>query len=151
VNGRALLTHTGKYQARICADHILGNEVAATRDRDGAPQVVFTEPQVASVGETLASAREAGIRANAVDVITSGTAGASFYGRDVPGTSRIVVDEDRRVIVGATFVGPDIAEWLHAATIAVVGEVPLESLWHAIAAYPTRSEVWLKLLEEYGL
>jgi pyruvate/2-oxoglutarate dehydrogenase complex dihydrolipoamide dehydrogenase (E3) component len=151
VNGRALLTHMGKYQARVCADHLLGKNVAATQDRQGSPQVVFTEPQVAAVGHTLASAREGGIEARAVDVDTSKTAGASFHGRNSPGTSRIVVDESRGVVVGATFVGPDVAEWLHAATVAVVGEVPLESLWHSVAAYPTRSEVWLKLLEAYGL
>jgi len=151
VNGRALLTHAGKYQARICADYVLGKDVTASRDRPHPPQVVFTEPQVAAVGHTLASARDEGIDARAVDVDTSGTAGASFYGRNAPGTSRLVVDEERKVIVGATFVGPDVAEWLHAATVAIVGEVPLERLWHAIAAYPTRSEVWLKLLEEYGL
>ena len=125
--------------------------MAATRDRHGAPQVVFTDPQVAAVGHTLASAKEAGIDARAVDADTSGTAGASFHGKDRPGTSRLVVDESRGVVVGATFVGPEVAEWLHAATIAVVGEVPLERLWDSIAAYPTRSEIWLKLLEEYGL
>ena len=151
VNGRALLTHMGKYQARICADHILGADVAATEDREGPPQVVFTEPQVAAVGHTLGSARAAGIDARAVDVVTSGTAGASFHGKDAPGTTRMVVDERRRVLVGATFVGADVGEWLHAATVAVVGEVPLSRLWHSVAAYPTRSEIWLKLLEEYGL
>jgi pyruvate/2-oxoglutarate dehydrogenase complex dihydrolipoamide dehydrogenase (E3) component len=96
VNGRALLTHMGKYQARICGDHVAGREVEATADRYGVPQVVFTEPQVASVGKTLTEAREAGIDAGAIDVETSGTAGASFVGRDTPGTSRIVVDESRR-------------------------------------------------------
>ena len=151
VNGRALLTHMGKYQARICADHLLGKDVAATEDHYGPPQVVFTDPQVAAVGHTLQSAREAGIDGRAVDVETSKTAGASFVGRNAPGTSRIVVDEDQGVIVGATFVGPEVAEWLHAATVAVVGRVPMERLWHSVAAYPTRSEVWLKLLEAYGL
>jgi pyruvate/2-oxoglutarate dehydrogenase complex dihydrolipoamide dehydrogenase (E3) component len=151
VNGRALLTHMGKYQARLCADHILGRDGAAAEDGQGPPQVVFTEPQVAAVGHTLASAREAGMNARAVDVPTAGTAGASFHGRNAPGTSRLVVDDGSRTIVGATFVGPDVAEWLHAATIATVGRVPLERLWHAVAAYPTRSEIWLKLLEEYGL
>ena len=63
----------------------------------------------------------------------------------------MVVDEAARVIVGATFVGADVAELLHAATIAVVAEVPLDDLWHAVPAFPTRSEVWLRLLEEYGL
>ena len=141
----------GKYQARICADHILGKEVAATADLLGPPQVVFTDPQVAAVGHTLDSAKEARIDATAVDVETSGTAGGSFIGRNAAGTSRLVVDEAQRVLVGATFVGVEVAEWLHAATIAVEGKVPMDRLWNAVAAYPTRSEVWLKLLETYGM
>jgi pyruvate/2-oxoglutarate dehydrogenase complex dihydrolipoamide dehydrogenase (E3) component len=151
VNGRALLTHMGKYQARIAADHILGKEVAATADKHGSPRVTFTDPQVAAVGHTLATAGQAGIEARAVDAPTSGTAGASFHGRNMPGTTRIVVDEERRVLVGATFVGPETADFLHAATIAVVGRVPLDRLWHAVPCFPTRSEVWLKLMESYGL
>jgi pyruvate/2-oxoglutarate dehydrogenase complex dihydrolipoamide dehydrogenase (E3) component len=151
VNGRALLTHMGKYQGRIAADHILGKDVAAAEERRGSPRVTFTEPQVAAVGKTLDQAKQEGIAAKAVDVPTAGNAGASFVGKDAPGTSRLVVDEDRRVLVGATFVGPESADFLHAATIAMVGEVPLERLWHAVPAFPTRSEVWLYLLEEYGL
>src|SRR3954454_10234087 len=151
VNGRSLLTHMGKYQGRIAADHILGKDVAATADRQGSPRVTFTDPEVAAAGRTLAAAQEDGVNARAVDVETSATAGASFHGRDTPGTTRIVVDEDRRVIVGATFVGAETGEFLHAATIAIVGEVPLDELWHAVPAYPTRSEVWLKLMEAYGL
>ncbi|TMK75752.1 MAG: NAD(P)/FAD-dependent oxidoreductase [Actinobacteria bacterium] len=151
VNGRALLTHMGKYQGRIAADNILGKEATATADKQGSPRVTFTDPEVAAVGYTLAGAREAGIEARAVDVPTSSTAGASFHGRDMPGTTRIVVDEERRVLVGATFVGPETADFLHAATIAVAAEVPLERLWHAVPAFPTRSEVWLKLMESYGL
>jgi pyruvate/2-oxoglutarate dehydrogenase complex dihydrolipoamide dehydrogenase (E3) component len=151
-NGKSLLTHEGKYQARAAADQICGD--AGARIREGAgppPRVTFTEPQVAAVGHTLDSAIAAGLRVRAVDVATDATAGASFHGKDTGGTSRIVVDEDRGVIVGATFVGVDVAEWLHAATIAVVAAVPLAELWHAVPAFPTRSEVWLKLLEEYGL
>jgi pyruvate/2-oxoglutarate dehydrogenase complex dihydrolipoamide dehydrogenase (E3) component len=151
VNGRALLTHMGKYQGRIAADHILGKDVAATCDKLGSPRVVFTEPQVAAVGRTLAGAAQDGLDVRAVDVETAANAGASFVGRNAPGTSRIVVDEDRGVVVGATFVGPEIAESLHAATIAVTAAVPLERLWHAVPTFPTRSELWLRLLEEYGL
>ena len=55
------------------------------------------------------------------------------------------------MIVGATFTGVEVAESLHAATIAVVCEVPLEQLAHAVPSFPTRSEIWLKLLEAYGL
>ena len=113
--------------------------------------MIFTEPQVAAVGHTLASAQQAGLNARAVDVPTSANAGASFVGHGAPGTCRIVVDEDRGTIVGATFTGVEIAESLHAATIAVIGEVPIERIWHAVPCFPTRSEVWLGLLEGYGL
>jgi pyruvate/2-oxoglutarate dehydrogenase complex dihydrolipoamide dehydrogenase (E3) component len=150
-NGRALLTHMGKYQGRITADRILGRDVALRSDRGLSPRVTFTDPQVAAVGHTLASAQEAGIDARAVDVPTGGNAGGSFVGLGAPGTARIVVDEERRVIVGATFTGPEVAEALHAATIAVVGEVPLDDLWHAVPCFPTRRELWLKLLEAYGM
>jgi dihydrolipoamide dehydrogenase len=113
--------------------------------------VTFTDPQVAAVGHTLAGAQQAGIDARAVDVPTSGNAGGSFVGHGALGTARIVVDESRRVIVGATFTGPEVAEALHAATIAIVGEVALDDLWHAVPCFPTRSELWLNLLEAYGL
>jgi dihydrolipoamide dehydrogenase len=149
-NGRALLTHMGKYQGRVAADVICGLHVRV-REAGPPPRVTFTEPQVAAVGHTEDSAREAGLRVRVVDVSTDGTAGASFHGKGTDGTSRILVDEDRRVIVGATFVGADVAEWVHAATIAVVGEVALDDLWHAVPAFPTRSEVWLNLLQAYGL
>jgi pyruvate/2-oxoglutarate dehydrogenase complex dihydrolipoamide dehydrogenase (E3) component len=151
VNGRALLTHMGKYQARAAADVILGKDAEATADGAVSPRAIFTEPQVAAVGHTLASAQQAGLNVRAVDVATEANAGGSFVGRDAPGTCRIVVDEDRRTIVGATFTGVEVAEALHAATIAVVGEVPLDRLWHAVPSFPTRSELWLNLLEEYGL
>ena len=155
VNGRALLTHMGKYQARVAADTIIGQSascIALTADGERSPRVIFTDPQVAAVGYTLAAAQEAGLGVRAVDVPTQGNAGASFYGRDSsPGTARLVVDEDRGVAVGATFTGPEVAEFLHAATIAVVGEVPLERLFHAVPAFPTRSEVWLYLLEQLGV
>jgi pyruvate/2-oxoglutarate dehydrogenase complex dihydrolipoamide dehydrogenase (E3) component len=155
VNGRALLTHMGKYQARVAADAILGEGgpcIALTADGEHAPRVIFTDPQVAAVGYTLAAAQQAGLNVRAVDVPTQGSAGASFYGRDSsPGTARLVVDDDRGIAVGATFTGPEVAEFLHAATIAVVAEVPVERLFHAVPAFPTRSEIWLYLLEALGL
>ena len=142
VNGRSLLTHSGKYQARIAADRILGEQATARGDGSGAPRVIFTDPQIAGAGLTLAGAREAGIPAAAIDLPTSGTAGASFYGRGAPGTTRFVVDTERDVLVGATFVGAETAELLHAATVAIVGAVPLRTLAHATASFPTRGELW---------
>jgi pyruvate/2-oxoglutarate dehydrogenase complex dihydrolipoamide dehydrogenase (E3) component len=162
VNRRALLTHQGKYQARAVGDVIVarakdetvedgrwGRHVA-TADERAVPQVVFTDPEVASVGLTAAAAQEAGLRVRAVDYDLSAVAGSALYAEGYRGQARMVVDEDRRVIVGFTLVGPDVAELIHAATIAVVGEVPLDRLWHAVPAYPTVSEVWLRLLETYG-
>ena len=151
VNGRALLTHMGKYQARLAADAIMGKTVRLRSDGGASPRVIFTDPQIGAVGLTLAAAEEAGLRVRKVEVDTGGNAGGSFVGKNAPGTARLVVDEARRVVVGATITGAEIAEALHAATIAVVGEVPLDDLWHAVPAFPTRSELWLRLLEAYGL
>jgi pyruvate/2-oxoglutarate dehydrogenase complex dihydrolipoamide dehydrogenase (E3) component len=150
VNGRALLTHMGKYQGRVASLAIDGDATArATQDGPGSPRVIFTDPQVAAVGMTEAAARDAGLDVRTVSFPTSGTAGASFVGRFTPGTAQLVVDASRDVVVGATFVGFEVAEWLHAATIAVVGEIPIARLWDCVPAFPTRSEVWLRLLEAY--
>jgi dihydrolipoamide dehydrogenase len=150
-NGRALLTHMGKYQGRLAADSIVGRDVTLVSDGPLSPRVIFTDPQVAAVGHTLGSAEAAGMVVRAVDVDTGSTAGASFVGRGAPGTSRLVVDDVRGVIAGATFTGVEVAELLHAATIAVVCEIPLDRLVHAVPSFPTRSEIWLKLLEASGL
>jgi pyruvate/2-oxoglutarate dehydrogenase complex dihydrolipoamide dehydrogenase (E3) component len=151
VNGRVQLTHMGKYQGRIAADAILGRSAKLRSDGGQSPRVIFTDPQVGAVGLTLAAAQEAGIDVRHVDVETGGNAGGSFIGRGARGTSRLVVDEGRRVVVGATITGAEVAEALHAATIAVVAEVSLDDLWHAVPSFPTRSELWLRLLETYGL
>jgi pyruvate/2-oxoglutarate dehydrogenase complex dihydrolipoamide dehydrogenase (E3) component len=162
VNRRVLLTHQGKYQARAAGDVIVarakGEAVqdgrwgrhAATADERAVPQVVFTEPEIASVGLTAAAATTAGLRIRVVDHDLGAVAGSALHADGYRGHARMVVDEDRKVIVGFTLAGPDVAELLHAATIAVAGEVPLDRLWHAVPAFPTLSEVWLRLLEAYG-
>jgi pyruvate/2-oxoglutarate dehydrogenase complex dihydrolipoamide dehydrogenase (E3) component len=140
----------GKYQGRVASLAIDGDATArATQDGPGSPRVIFTDPQVAAVGMTEAAARDAGLDVRTVSFPTSGTPGASFVGRFTPGTAQLVVDASRDVVVGATFVGFEVAEWLHAATIAVVGEIPIARLWDCVPAFPTRSEVWLRLLEAY--
>jgi dihydrolipoamide dehydrogenase len=149
VNGRALFTHVGKYQAWIVAENLLGRQVEASAEGLGSPQVTFTDPQVAAVGKTLAEAEAAGIDARAVEVPTDGSPGASFQGKGTGGRSRLVVDRAKETIVGATFTGFETADFLQAATIAIVAEVPLTRLRHALAPYPTRSEVWLKLIEKW--
>jgi dihydrolipoamide dehydrogenase len=151
VAGLAQLTHMGKYQGRLAGDVITGRDVVDESDRRAVPRVTFTDPQVAAVGPTEAEAREAGIDVRVVTTDTGGVAGAYVRGNDIAGTSQLVIDESRRTVVGATFTGPDVQELLHAATIAIVAEVPLDRLWHAVPAFPTVSEVWLRLLEAYGL
>ncbi|MEJ7893462.1 MAG: NAD(P)/FAD-dependent oxidoreductase [Solirubrobacteraceae bacterium] len=151
VNGRVLLTHMGKYHASVAADHIAGRRTHVQHAANDklSPRVIFTDPQVAGVGHTEHSAAEAGLNVRIVEVETSGNAGASFYGRGAPGTARMIVDEDRKVIVGATVTGAEVAEFIHPFTIAIVGEVPMDRLWHAIPCFPTRSELWLRLMESY--
>lgn len=160
VTGRALLTHQGKYAARIVGAAIGARaasrepdtrpwgEHVATADHVAVPQVVFTDPEVASVGRTAEQARDAGLRIRVVDLPIA-VAGSALQADGYDGAVRMVVDEDREVLVGLTFVGQDVAEMLHAATVAVVGEVPLRRLWHAVPAFPTMSEVWLRLIEAY--
>ncbi len=149
VNGRALLTHQGKYQARLVGDRLAGIATdPAWADERAVPRVVFTDPQVAAVGLTEAAAREAGIDTRVVRYDTGWTAGGSLFGKDSGGPAVLVIDQERRVLVGATFVGANVADLLHSATVAIVGEVPVDRLWHAVPSFPTISEVWLRLLEE---
>ncbi len=147
VNGRALLTHHGKYQARLVGDHLAGTEVEARADHQALVRVVFTDPQVAAVGPTLAAAREQGLDVEVLSHGVGDVAGGALLGKGVSGTAQLVVDRQRRTVVGATFTGPGVGEMIHAATIAIVSGVTLDELWHAIPAFPTISEVWLRLLE----
>ncbi len=145
VNGRALLTHQGKYQARLVGDIIAGKERSAWADHAAVPQVMFTDPELAAVGLSEQQARDAGIDVKTVSYEIGSVAGGALLG--VKGRAQLVIDQSERIVVGATFVGPNVAEMLHAATIAVVGKVPIDTLWHAVPAFPTVSEVWLRLLE----
>jgi dihydrolipoamide dehydrogenase len=158
INGRALLTHMGKYQARVCGDVIAaraagddidGLRFSATSDHGAVPQVTFTDPQVASVGLTEAEAKEAGAQVRCVEYDLAHVAGTSLLRDDYQGNAKIVVDVVSETLLGATFVGPEVGELIHAATIAVVGKVPLDVLWHAVPSYPTASEIWLRLLETW--
>jgi dihydrolipoamide dehydrogenase len=157
VNHLALLTHMGKYQGRICGDAIAararGTEPAVTdwASTRCVPQVIFTVPEVAAAGLSAREAEHAGMRVRVVEYETGNVAGAGLYADDYAGRAQMVIDEDRRVIVGMTLAGPGVGEMIHAATIAIAGEVPLERLWHAVPSYPTIGEVWLRLLEAYGL
>ena len=161
--GKVMLTHQGKYEARATGDAIAArargeltgepepwSRYAQTADEHAIPNVVFTDPEIANVGRSVAQAEKDGFTVSSVELPIQ-VAGSSLHAEKYEGWAQLVVDEDRKVLLGATFAGPDVAELLHAATIAIVGEVPLDRLWHAVPSYPTISEVWLRLLEEYGL
>jgi dihydrolipoamide dehydrogenase len=162
VNGRALLTHQGKYQARAAGEAVAARlqgtpvhderwgQHVASADHAAVPHVVFSDPEIASVGLTESRARKQGLNIRAVEYDLGSVAGAKLHADGYIGRSKLVIDEDKHVIVGATFVGQDVSELLHAATIAIVGEVTIDRLWHAVPAYPTISEIWLRLLETYG-
>ena len=162
VNHRALLTHQGKYQARIAGAAIAARASgvpilesdswgahAATADHHAVPQVVFTDPEAAAVGLSLAEAEQAGYRVRAVDVEMTSASGAGLYADGYRGRARMVVDLNEEILRGVTFVGPGVGELIHSATIAVAGQVPIARLWHAVPSFPTISEVWLRLLEAY--
>ncbi|WP_433199576.1 dihydrolipoyl dehydrogenase family protein [Nocardia sp. CA-107356] len=161
VNHRALLTHQGKYQARIAGAVIAerasglaldtgpwGRHVG-TADLEAVPQVVFTDPEIAAVGLTTEDAARVGRDVDVVDYDIGRVAGAIQHDPGYRGRARVLIDPERQVIVGATFAGAGVAELLHSATIAITGEVPLDRLWHAVPSFPTISEVWLRLLETY--
>jgi dihydrolipoamide dehydrogenase len=161
--GKVMLTHQGKYSARATGDAIAArakgelhgtpapwSRFAQTANDHAVPNVVFTDPELASVGRSVEQAQKDGYNVSSVELPIS-VAGSSLHSEHYEGWAQLVVDEDRKVLLGATFAGPDVAELLHAATIAVVGQVPLDRLWHAVPSYPTISEVWLRLLEQYGL
>ncbi|HLM07449.1 MAG TPA: NAD(P)/FAD-dependent oxidoreductase [Blastococcus sp.] len=161
VNGRRQLTHMGKYQARQAGAAIVArargqqpdtsdwSPFVATADAVATPSVVFTTPQVASVGRTAAEVEKAGLPHRVVEYPIGRVAGARVFADGYEGAAIAVVDTEREVLLGMTFIGPAVAELLQAATIAVVGEVPISRLWHAVPAYPTVSEIWLRLLETY--
>jgi dihydrolipoamide dehydrogenase len=146
VNGRILLTHMGKYQARIAADHVLGVERPLRSDGAQSPRITFTEPQVAAVGYRLDDAREAGLDVIPVESSVSSNAGESFFGRGVKGTTRLVVERDSGRIVGCTLVGAEVGDFLQTATLAVTAGLTMDDLWHAVPSFPSRSEVWLNLV-----
>jgi pyruvate/2-oxoglutarate dehydrogenase complex dihydrolipoamide dehydrogenase (E3) component len=160
INHRALLTHQGKYQARIVGDAIstqaagrpldtsLWGAHSATADAHALPQVVFSDPEVAAVGLSADQARQGGHDVRVVDVdLATSVIGACLYADDYQGRARMVVDVATERVLGVTFVGFGVTELLHSATVAVAGHVPISRLWHAVPCFPTISEVWLRLLE----
>jgi dihydrolipoamide dehydrogenase len=160
VNGIALLTHMGKYQGRACGDLVAARATDRTVDAEsmtpwaedlGTVQVVWTDPEVAATGLTEQQARERGIQVRVVEVPMDKAAGSGLQAEGYQGRARMVVDEEQGTVVGVTLVGQDVAELVHAATVAIVGRVPLRTLWHAVPAFPAMSEIWLRLLEEYGI
>lgn len=163
-NGIAPLTHIGKYQGKISGDVIVArangameekaksgrfSNLSSKASRLAVPQVTFTDPQVASTGLTLKAAQGAGLHVREVAVKMAGP-GTFLHSEGYDGWAQWVVEDGGR-LVGATFVGRDVADLLHASTTAIVGGMTVEQLWHTIPAFPTMSETYTSLLEACGL
>lgn len=152
INHRALLTHMGKYQGRACAKAILARTrrtnsnsddkaegwslLAAKADHNMVPRVVFTDPQVASVGLTEQAAKDLGLKIRMVASEMGSVMGAQLHTDGYVGQLRLIIDEDTQVIVGATFVGPQVSELLHSTTVAVVGQGSVTFSWVACKKSP---------------
>ncbi|HEY2264274.1 MAG TPA: FAD-dependent oxidoreductase [Streptosporangiaceae bacterium] len=162
VNRHALLTHQGKYQARVAGAAIAARAAgqpidpapwsphAVTADYYAVPQVFFCDPPTGAVGLTADQAERAGHRIRVVDVDPGqAVPGAGLYADGYTGRARMVVDEDHGYVLGVTLIGPGVEELLHSATIAVAGQVPVSRLWQAVPCFPSISEIWLRLLEAY--
>ncbi|MEO8851216.1 MAG: NAD(P)/FAD-dependent oxidoreductase, partial [Allobranchiibius sp.] len=155
VNGRVLLTHQGKYQARVCGDVIAANarggslegpRFVAASDHGAVPQVIFTDPEVASVGRSESELRDSGVDVRRIE-LSMAVAGTAVQRDDDAGTAELLLDE-QGVVLAATFVGPSASTHVYPATIAVSAGLTVEQLWQAVPAYPTPSEIWLRLCEQ---
>lgn len=162
VNGRNMMTHMGVYQARAAANTIIAraknesivqqpfSDFSATADHDITPQITFTDPNIASVGLTEAEARNRGLKVRAVET-TFTFPGAFVHAEfNYDGWAKWVINEDNQLLLGATFVGREAGDYLHASTVAIVGKVPVPKLWHAVAAFPSMSEIYTALLGASG-
>ena len=153
--GRALLSHVSQYHAGIVADVVASRARGAgpkeaestARDTGRLAQIIFTDPQVVEVGYTESAARAAGFNVTTRNALYPGELAELSILRDgFDAEGKLVIDADRDTLLGATFVGPDVAELVQAATVAVVGEVPLSVLRHVVAPHPSLSQVWNPLL-----
>ena len=161
-NGRSPLTHVGVYQSRAAGLTIIArsqgkepriepwNQYAATSDHSAVSQVAMTDPNVASCGMTLAEAEKAGLNVKKVAVPFQFPGAWVSYEMNYAGWAQWVIDMDNEVLVGAKFVAREASGLLHASTVAIVGKVPLQRLFHAVAAFPTMSEIYTALFGASG-
>jgi pyruvate/2-oxoglutarate dehydrogenase complex dihydrolipoamide dehydrogenase (E3) component len=133
VTGVAPFTHVGKYQGRIAAANVAGQGLRA--DYRAIPASIFTDPQVASTGDTSG---EGAVTASWPLESVSRT--ATFQRPKKRGLVKLYADPDRRVLVGATAVGPEAGEWIQQLTLAVRADVPVDVLRDTIQPFPTFSE-----------
>jgi pyruvate/2-oxoglutarate dehydrogenase complex dihydrolipoamide dehydrogenase (E3) component len=133
VTGIALFTHVGKYQGRVAAANMAGGDVRA--DYKAIPAAVFTDPQVASVGDL--SADGAVVSTYTLEKVSRT---ATFQRPKRPGLVKLFADLKRGVLVGAVTVGPEAGEWIGQLTLAIRAEIPIEVLRDTIQPFPTFSE-----------
>jgi pyruvate/2-oxoglutarate dehydrogenase complex dihydrolipoamide dehydrogenase (E3) component len=133
VTGVALFTHLGKYQARIAAVNAAGGDARA--DYRAIPASIFTDPQVATVGDTSGDGT-----VTATWRVDKVSRAATYFHPKRPGFVKLFADPDRRVLVGAVVVAPEAGEWLGQLTLAIRAEIPVDVLRDTIQPFPTFSE-----------
>jgi pyruvate/2-oxoglutarate dehydrogenase complex dihydrolipoamide dehydrogenase (E3) component len=150
VTGVILFTHVAKYQGRVVADNLLGNNRLARYQ--GIPRVVFSDPEVAAVGLTQQQAQDQGLHvATATVDLPAKLARPWTYEQHPRGELGLVADQKRRVLVGAWAVAPLASEWIHQAALAIRAQIPIDTLLDSVAQFPTYSEGYLKAAETLGL
>ena len=142
VTGIAPFTHVGKYHARVAAADLAGRPARA--DHRAVPATIFTDPQVAMVGDTTGGV-------SATWPLASVPRLATFERPKRGGFVKVVADPERRVLTGAVAVGPESGEWLQQLTLAIRAETPIDVLLDVIQPYPTFSEGVFLALRELNL
>jgi pyruvate/2-oxoglutarate dehydrogenase complex dihydrolipoamide dehydrogenase (E3) component len=136
VSGKGAFTHISMYQSAIALRDIQGVD-GPPADYRALPRVTFTDPEIGSTGLTEHQAREQGIRVRVSTSPTSASTRGWIHGPGNEGLLKLVEDQDRGVLVGATSMGPVGGEVLSMLVLAVTAEIPTERLRHMIYAYPT--------------
>ena len=140
VTGVAPFTHVASYQARIAVDAMLGRPREA--DYRAVPRVVFTDPEVAAVGETPEQARERGVDVGVAGGSLSNLDRTQTYGRELQGAYGVVADRGAGTALGAWAVGPLASEWIHPIALAILVRMPLGVLSESMAQFPSFAEAW---------
>ncbi|MGO5115583.1 dihydrolipoyl dehydrogenase [Candidatus Avoscillospira sp. LCP25S3_F1] len=138
-NGKLMLAHTAYREAEVAVNHMLG--VKDEMRYEAIPSVIYTNPEVASVGETKASAEQKGMRVKEVKapMMYSGRYVAETMNGD--GFCKLVYDLDRNCLVGVHMIGSYASEMIYGAAMMLETQLPASQLKKLVFPHPTVCEV----------